>query len=300
MDPIRVNNLEVRLAHSVSDLNAAQALRYQVFYREMGVRPTDASHSLKRDVDGFDQICDHLLVIDTDHSADAPCVIGTYRFLRGRVANRHSGFYSESEFNLDNLRQYPGEIMELGRSCINATYRRRGVMQLLWRGVAAYILKYDVQMMFGCASLQGTNLAGHRLVLSYLHKFHRGPRHLRPEAVLDKYISMELLKKKAIDRDLARSQLPPLLKGYLRLGGTIGDGAVIDRAFNTVDVCVMVETANVTDKYARHFMGAATHVPIGSATAPSFIGLRSSECPTDQEQQRQCDQYKLSHANTGH
>ena len=252
MKPIRVNNLEVRMAQSVADLNAVQRLRYQVFYKEMGALPTGVSHDLKRDVDGFDQICDHLLVIDTDRSDTTPCVVGTYRFLRGRVANRHNGFYSQSEFNLDNLRQYPGEIMELGRSCIDAAYRKRGAMQLLWRGVAAYILQYDVQMMFGCASLQGTNLVEHRLALSYLHNFHRGPRHLRPEALPDKFISMEHVAKTAIDRELAWSHIPPLLKGYLRLGGSIGDGAVIDREFNTVDICFMVETEAVIDKYARH------------------------------------------------
>jgi L-ornithine Nalpha-acyltransferase len=262
MEPIRVKNLEVRLAHSLAELDAARTLTYHVFHSGMVMSPNNCSHELKRDVDDFDQICDHLIVIDTDRSAAGRYVVATCRLLRGRVAKRHSGFDTEREFNLESLRQYPGEIMELSRACIDGTYRGYGAMQLLWRGVAAYILAQHVELMFGRASLFGTNLAAHRLALSYLHNFHRGPRHLRPEAVPDKFISMELLKKKTIDCDLAWSRLPPLLKGYLRLGGTIGDGAVLDHQFNTVDVCVMVETPNVTDKYAWHFLDGTNHIPV--------------------------------------
>ncbi|WP_202526250.1 GNAT family N-acetyltransferase [Sneathiella litorea] len=254
MEPLRFNNLELRLAQSAADLDAAQALRYRIFYEEMGAKPSALCLAQSRDVDQFDAICDHLLVIDLEKGTKAaPYVVGTYRFLRSSVAQKNGGFYSEAEFDLCNLNVFPGEIMELGRSCIDAGYRRRGAMQLLWRGIAAYIHTHEVQIMFGCGSIHGTNLKEHARVLSYLHHFHKAPGHLRPRALEEHYIPMKMMKRKEVDVELVQRELPPLLKGYLRLGGYIGDGAVIDHDFNTIDVCVIVETENVTSKYIRHF-----------------------------------------------
>ena len=254
MEPLRFNNLELRLASSAADLDAAQALRYRIFYEEMGAKPSDHCREQSRDVDRYDEFCDHLLAIDLEKGTEAaPYVVGTYRFLRSSVAQKHGGFYSESEFDLCNLKVFPGEIMELGRSCIDAAYRRRGAMQLLWRGIAAYIHIHDVQIMFGCGSIHGTDLNEQARVLSYLHHYHKAPGHLRPRALEEHYIPMKMMKRKEVDIELAQRELPPLLKGYLRLGGYIGDGAVIDHQFNTIDVCVIVETENVTSKYIRHF-----------------------------------------------
>jgi len=159
MEPLRFNNLEVRLARNDVDLDAAQALRYRVFYDEMGAKPSLRCRSLMRDIDPYDEVCDHLLVIDLERSGpDTPCVVGTYRLLRNSVAEEAAGFYSEDEFNLGGLQYYPGEIMELGRSCINAAYRKRGAMQLLWRGIAEYIYRHNIHVMFGCGSIHGTDL----------------------------------------------------------------------------------------------------------------------------------------------
>ncbi|WP_288903398.1 GNAT family N-acyltransferase [uncultured Sneathiella sp.] len=254
MEPLRFNNLELRLARNAADLDAAQALRYRIFYEEMGAKPSALCREQSRDMDRFDEFCDHLLVIDLEKGTEgAPYVVGTYRFLRSSVAKKKGGFYSESEFDLCNLTLFPGEIMELGRSCIDAAYRRRGAMQLLWRGIASYIHLHDVQIMFGCGSIHGTDLKEQARVLSYLHHFHKAPGHLRPRALEEHYIPMKMMKRKEVDIELAQRELPPLLKGYLRLGGYIGDGAVIDHEFNTIDVCVIVETENVTSKYIRHF-----------------------------------------------
>ena len=254
MEPMRFNSLEVRLAESTVDVDAAQALRYQVFYEEMGAKPTPRCRDLARDMDPYDEICDHLLVVDLEHSRPgAPCAIGTYRLLRGSVAMNSAGFYSEDEFDLSRLLTYPGEVMELGRSCINAEYRRRGAMQLLWRGIADYIFRHDVQVMFGCGSIHGTDPEEAKRVLAYLHHFHRAPKQLRARALDRRYVAMNTMKKKHIDTKLAQAEMPPLLKGYLRLGGFVGDGAVVDHQFNTIDVCVIVETEKVTGKYIRHF-----------------------------------------------
>lgn len=254
MEPMQFNTLEVRLARDESDVDAAQALRYRIFYDEMGAKPTPKCRDLRRDTDPYDAVCDHLLVVDRERSRPgAPCVVGTYRLLRGRVAESAAGFYSEAEFDLGGLRHYPGEIMELGRSCIDAPYRKRGAMQLLWRGIAGYIFAHDIQVMFGCGSIHGTDVEKAKHVLAYLHHFYGAPSHLRPHALKSRYVAMNGVGKDVIDEAQVQAELPPLLKGYLRLGGYVGDGAVIDHQFNTIDVCVVVETEKVTGKYVRHF-----------------------------------------------
>jgi len=254
LEPARFNNLEVRLARREVDLDAAQALRYRVFFDEMGATPSPECRRAARDMDDFDASCDHLLVVDRERGSDsAPCVVGTYRLLRGCVAAARDGFYSEGEFDLTRLHDYPGEIMELGRSCIDAAYRKRGAMQLLWRGIANYIFHHDVAVMFGCGSIHGTDVNEAKHILSYLHHYHTAPKYLRPQAVDERYVDMNLMPKKAVDPDRAMAEAPPLLKGYLRVGGYVGDGAVIDHEFNTIDVCIVVETENVTGKYIRHF-----------------------------------------------
>ena len=254
MEPMRFRNLEIRLAETEAELVAAQTLRYRIFYDEMGAQPSDQCIALGRDFDAYDAPCDHLLVIDLERSRPgAPCVVGTYRLLRESVAVRTTGFYTDAEFDLGVLRDYPGEIMELGRSCIDAAYRKSGAMQLLWSGIAQYIHLHNVDIMFGCGSIHGTDLEQAKLVMSFLHHYHMAPKNLRPTAQESRLIDMNMMKKNTIDTALAQSQMPPLLKGYLRLGGYVGKGAVIDHEFNTIDVCVVVETANVTGKYIRHF-----------------------------------------------
>ena len=254
MDPLKFNNLEVRLANTEQDVDAAQALRYKVFYDEMGAKPTTRCQALKRDIDPYDDVCDHLLVIDLDKSTDEmPGVVGTYRLLRGNIADATTGFYSENEFNVDNFIYAPDEILELGRSCIDGAYRRRGAMQLLWRGISEYIDLYSIKLMFGCGSIHGTDIDEAKKVLSYLHHHHLAPKSLRPVALDNKYVAMDLAAKETLDIKQALSELPPLLKGYLRVGGYIGEGAVIDHQFNTIDVCIVVETENLSKKYRSHY-----------------------------------------------
>ncbi len=242
--------LEARLAETAADLDAAQALRYRVFYDEMGATPTGAMARARRDFDAFDDYCDHLLVIDHAHRG---AIIGTYRLLRRSMARAHGGFYSAAEFDLSRLESVPGELMELGRSCVDAAARNRPTMQLLWRAIACYVFAFDVPLMFGCASLPGTALDAHAAALSYLHHYHLAPPHLRARALPGRFNDMARLAPDAFDVERARAELPPLLKGYLRLGGFVGEGAVIDRQFNTTDVCILVQTELVTEKYYRHY-----------------------------------------------
>jgi putative hemolysin len=252
--PLRFNDFVVRLAASPEDVDAAQALRYRVFYDEMGASPSPDARAAHRDVDAFDAFCDHLLVIDKEKSnGGSEAIVGTYRLLRRSVAARHRGFYSAGEFDLSRLESLSAEIVELGRSCVDPAYRSRGVMQLLWRGLAAYVHAYDIHLMFGCASFPGTVPAAIGRELSYLHHYHLAPVSLRPRALPKLYVPMAVMPRSAIDVQAAINELPPLIKGYLRVGGFVGDGAVVDHQFNTIDVCIIVRTDQLTAKYERRY-----------------------------------------------
>jgi putative hemolysin len=249
----RLKNLELRLATDATEIDAAQALRYRVFYEEMGARGGLDLHRTRRDRDRFDALADHLIVVDLDHGGDPDrAVVGCYRLLRDDVARRAGGFYTEQEFDLSGI-TLPGGRLELGRSCIAPDYRGGTVMQLLWRGIADYLELHDIQLMLGCASLPGTDPAAVALPLAYLNYYHLAPAGLRPRALADRYVRPDRLAPEETDPKAAIRALPPLLKGYLRLGGMVGDGAVVDHAFNTVDVCLVLPTASLQARYQRHF-----------------------------------------------
>lgn len=253
METLAFNNYRVRLAETPEEIDASQALRYRVFYEEMQARPSDDVRARKRDFDAFDDICDHLLVIDADRANGSCGVVGTYRLLRRSVALRHQGFYSAQEFDLGALLRWDGEIVELGRSCVDAGYRNRSVMQLLWRGLAEYVRTHDLELMFGCASFHGTDPEALGAQLSYLHRHHLAPPKIRPRALDPLYVSMDILPADAFDPHAVLAEMPPLIKGYLRVGGFVGDGAVVDHQFNTTDVCVIVKTDQLAGKYDKRY-----------------------------------------------
>ena len=246
-------NLRIRLAEDSEEIRAAQALRYRVFYESMAAKPTPEMAAAERDFDSFDDFCDHLLVFDEERGAGPDAVVGTYRVMRREGAARRGQFYTSDEYEIDSLIAYPGEILELGRSCVDPTYRSGATMQLLWRGIAEYVFYHDISIMFGCASLPGTDPDQLRMPLAYLHHHHLAPPALRTRAVPERYVSMDLLPPERVKISEARQALPPLIKGYLRLGGFVGDGAVVDHEFGTTDVCVVVKTDLITDKYLRHY-----------------------------------------------
>jgi putative hemolysin len=250
---LRTGHLGVRLAETRAEIDAVQALRYRVFYEEMGASPDAISAALRRDRDRFDDVADHLLVVDHTIGPGAEGVVGTYRLIQREAAERVGRFYSADEYNISPILAFPGRMMELGRSCVDAAYRTRSVMQLLWRGIAAYVFKHQIDLMFGCASLPGTDPDALATELTYLYHNHLAPPALRPRALPERYVEMRRVDPATVDARRAVTLLPPLIKGYLRLGGFVGDGAVIDRQFNTTDVAVVVKTDLVTDKYYRHY-----------------------------------------------
>jgi putative hemolysin len=252
-------SLEVRLAETDSEIEAAQRLRYHVFYEEMGAIPSPSMRQEKRDFDHFDNFCDHLLVVDRDtHGEDGqPRVVGTYRMMRDVDARRAGGFYTGGEFDIAPLISGLGKgarLLELGRSCVLKAYRSKPIsVQLLWRGLGVFNDRFSTDLMFGCASLPGIDPDALALPLSYLHHFHAMPEGLPVRAREDLFVDMNRIPKDQIDPKEALRALPPLIKGYVRAGGCIGNGAVIDRQFGTTDVFIYFPLVNMNARYQSRF-----------------------------------------------
>lgn len=250
---VSAGDLDVRLTETPEEIEAALALRYRVFYDEMAAKPTPEMVDRGHDFDRFDDVCDHLIVLDRGLGEGPGSVVATYRLIGREAAARLGRFYSEDEFDVTPLIEMKGNILEMGRSCVAEDHRNRATMQILWRGLSEYIMHYDIVVMFGCASLPGTDPLALALPLSYLHHNHLAPEDMRPRALAGRYQNMAVLDAPEIERKQALAALPPLIKGYLRVGGFVGDGAVIDHQFNTTDVCIVVKTDLVTGKYYRHY-----------------------------------------------
>ncbi|PZM12166.1 GNAT family N-acetyltransferase [Rhizobium tubonense] len=252
----RIGNLETRLARTEREIDAAQAVRYRVFVEEMKAQlPPDAMRR-QRDVDSYDAICDHLLVLDRSIEGDTEeQIVGTYRLLRQEVAMANGGFYSASEFATDALlaRHPDKRFMELGRSCVLPAYRTKRTVELLWQGNWAYALKHGMGAMFGCASFSGVLPEQHALALSFLYHNVRAKDEWAVEALPSLARTMDLMPTEAINARKALMTLPPLIKGYLRLGAMVSGSAVVDHAFNTTDVLIVLPIASISDRYVNYY-----------------------------------------------
>lgn len=247
-------NYTVRLAETETEIAAAQALRYRVFYRENGARPNSQQKKLERDIDKFDDYCEHLLVTDENKQ-----IVGTYRMLRRASAAHAGGFLTAEEYNLTPLLEQNCEILELSRACVESAYRQTPVMQLLWQGLSAYVLGHGIKYMFGCASFPGTDITSLHECLAYLYHEHLAPETIRVTAHPDLYRNMHSMPPEKVNKIKVFKQIPSLMKGYLRLGCWVGDGAVIDPVIRTVDVCVVVDTDNVAKRYYKHYARTSTN-----------------------------------------
>ncbi len=258
-----IGSLEVSLARSKGDVRRAQRLRYQVFYEEMSALPDTSAMRKRRDVDAYDPICDHLLVIDRDQPMrsatglrQVPRIVGTYRVLRQEVAEKHDGFYTQGEYDIAPLiaaKSPDYRFMELGRSCVLKPYRTKRTVELLWHGLWTYVREHGIDVMIGCASFEGIDPKEHAVALSFLHHNALAPEEWRVRAHSHLYTKMDLLPKEQLNAKAALKALPPLIKGYLRLGAYVGEGAVIDRQFNTVDVCIILPVERIDPRYFAHF-----------------------------------------------
>jgi len=245
----------VRLAEDEGDVAAAQRLRYRVFVEEMGATPSARDAARRRESDRFDPYFEHLLLIDRD-CPDPDCergVVGVYRLMRGARARAGIGFYGASEYDLSKLAAFPRETLELGRSCVDAAHRGGSGMHLLWTGLGQYVAEHEVGILFGVASFHGSDPAPLAQALSYLHYNHLAPADLRVRAVESSFTDMAILPEAEVDKIEAMRQTPALIKAYLRLGGYVGEGAFIDREFNTVDVCLLMDTARMVQRYRKFY-----------------------------------------------
>ena len=261
----QIGSLEVRLARTKSDMRLAQRLRYKVFYEEMSAKPNVHSQMRRRDQDPYDKFCDHLLVFDRDAAPNSrfiknpvriTSVVGTYRVLRQDMKTGSRGFYTQSEYDIAPLiaaRTPRYRFMELGRSCVLKPYRNKRTVELLWQGLWSYVREHDIDVMIGCASFEGTDPKKHAQALSLLYHDRLAPKGWYVRAHDKLFVDMNLNPKNKINMKTAIKALPPLIKGYLRLGAYIGDGAVIDRQFGTVDVLIILPVENIDPRYFGHF-----------------------------------------------
>jgi L-ornithine Nalpha-acyltransferase len=261
----RLGNLEVKLAASAAEVRRAQALRYHVFYEEMSAVPSPVAELMRRDADSFDLICDHLLVLDHANLTrplirQKPEIVGTYRLLRQEIADRHGGFYTQGEYEVGPLIASKRHLrfLELGRSCVLKPYRNKRTVELLWHGIWAYVLMHGVDVMIGCASLESTDPDRLAVPLSFLHHTASAPPEWQVRAHGHRRVEMNRMPLSAIDMKAALKALPPLIKGYLRLGAYIGDGAVVDHQFGTTDVCIIMPVAAISSRYVDYYGPAAT------------------------------------------
>ena len=251
-----IGPLQTRLARSRAEIMSAQSVRYQVFYREMGGQPSDEIRRAQRDHDHFDPHCDHLLVLDTGGTTTE--IVGTYRMMRQEQARRAGGFYSQSEYDLAPLiAANPGlEFLELGRSCILPDYRNKRTMELLWHGTWSHALAHGTDIMFGCASFEGTDPDRYADSLTWLAQNVLLEDHEDCPAVVSGSIDLRTIAGSGsgpVPARTAMANLPPLIKGYLRLGAQIASHAVIDEQFGTIDVLVVLKVAQINPRYLSHY-----------------------------------------------
>ncbi|WP_245408760.1 GNAT family N-acetyltransferase [Variibacter gotjawalensis] len=262
----RIGTLEVRLARKPKDVRRAQRLRYRVFFEERGMIADATTRISRRDVDPYDAICDHVLVLDHNEKLRGlrrkPRVVGTYRLLRQHLAEQNGGFYTANEFDIAPLiaRHPQASFMELGRSCVLPAYRTKRTVELLWHGIWSHVLRNKVDVMFGCASFDGTDPQAHAEALSFLHHYAAPPAEWSAKARAGRGVPTNIIPKDKLDAKAALRALPPLIKGYLRIGAYVSPQAVIDYEFRSIDVLIVLPTSAISERYIQHFgPGAERH-----------------------------------------
>ena len=245
---LRERGLELRLASSRLERMEAQRLRFEVFNLELRLGLT-SSHASGLDQDAHDGHCDHLLVVDTE----CDCLVGTYRLLSfDRVPS--FGYYSESEFDLSNVKRSGLRLLELGRSCVALEYRDGRVISLLFRGIAEYLRRTNADALMGCASIHGTDLPELAAIQEMLSQRFLSDPGLRvhPRRGFD---IPPLPRSALVDETSAFRFLPPLFKGYLRMGAKVCGPPAYDRQFGTTDYFVLAKTRDIAGRYSRRILG---------------------------------------------
>ncbi len=265
IDPIIVNDYEVRLAQSPDEVLACQRLRYQYLIKEYtpdagdnnnGVNPTSAEDARNGiDRDNFDDYCAHLIVINHALGNDLnKSIIATYRFMRKIHKDKIGRWYSETEFDLTNIKPIEDKVLELGRATVHADFRNNIVINLLWHGIAVYINKYDIKYMIGTASFHSTDMNALKESMAFIYHYCPMPDQFDSPAITEYARNMNLLPKESIDPKKALLNLPPAIKGYFRIGGcTFSKSAFIDFPFGCIDILTFFEVDKASEKYMKHY-----------------------------------------------
>lgn len=248
--PIEAGRFTVRLAVRDEDVEAALRLRHRVFVEELGATPSSGEEGIERD--RFDEYCKHLILVEGEGTHERR-VVGAYRMLPGKAALEGAGFYSAGEFDISVLEARAEECLEVGRTCVDREFRGGVATVLLWAGLAEYVSDNDVGILFGCASFHGTDPDAVALPLSFLHHFHMAPLDILTRAREPGRVEMNRLPKSQVDRSEALRGIPPLIKGYLRLGGVCGDGAYLDQDFGVIDVLLTVDVGKADESTKESF-----------------------------------------------
>ncbi|MBR3782311.1 MAG: GNAT family N-acetyltransferase [Alphaproteobacteria bacterium] len=255
---IKLRDFEVRLTRNKEERKQVRQLRYNVFVEEEGASATEEQRALREEYDSYDRFAEYMAVFHNGR------IVGTYRIIDRKAAEKMDGFYTESEYNISKIKKYRGNIAEMSRACVEKSYRENGlVMRLLWAGLGEMIVRRKIGIVFGVASFVGKNPARSAQAISYLYYNHLTPSRLRATVLPEKFADgvnpklgrMNILPREFVDEADARAEMTPLIKGYLRLGATFGRGVFIDAPFNTYDVFVMLETRKMNAAYQKHFLG---------------------------------------------
>jgi len=241
-----MKSLEIKITRDPDEVKKAQRLRFEVFGVEMGKGLKD-SFGKRLDVDAFDGICDHLIAVQPETSE----VIGTYRLLLSSEARRHSGFYSENEFDLRNILKLDGELLELGRLCVHRDYRDHGVIDSMWQAIAEYVTRRRVRYLFGCASLHTLDPAEVGAAYALLKTKYYADEEYRVSPLPDKAF-------KGLDETLPVKngrklflKLPSLIKGYLKIGALVCGPPALDLEFGTTDFFMLLDLQKLSREYLK-------------------------------------------------
>jgi len=255
MNITNIDQFEVRLTNNEAEMFAAQELRHRVFVKEFGAKVSLEDNNKNIERDRFDRYCDHLILIDkwSKKCNDTPEIVGTMRLMQSGVARKSIGFYCATEYYLEKLTTQYEKSLEVGRACVDKHYRGNTAIHFLWLGLAEYVMLRKITLIFGVASFQGTDISKYSSALTFLSNNFSAPKNLNFRAKESGYVDMNIVPLNLLDRVLALSQMPSLLKAYLRMGGLVGDGAFVDTKFNTIDVGLMVNTDSLNNKYKDYY-----------------------------------------------
>ncbi|GLQ36039.1 ornithine-acyl-ACP acyltransferase [Amylibacter marinus] len=245
---LQQSQYSVKIAQSVEEISAAQRLRYRVFVAEKGAQVGQDAHAAEIEIDAYDQYYQHLILIDSTCPDPRKNVVGAYRLITDQQARNGAGFYGRSEYDLQKLTGSGRRLLEVGRSCIAREHRGGIALFLIWQALTRFVMENEIDVLFGVASFSGIEPRDYAQALSYLHHYHLAPDDLRVQAIGENAVAMDMVEKHQIDRLKALGQIPPLIKSYLRLGGFVGQGAFVDTAFNTLDVCLLLDVQRMNPK----------------------------------------------------